>query len=118
VTEDLRFTWRPPIGFPERVTTISAGTYTYTTTNYEGHIYSSADGRVSVAISGSPSVTESGGIGIDKFHGHFYVWQASTTIAVEVPVGPLTVRNKGGDAAYPYIGRIPKELWSKIVTSH
>jgi hypothetical protein len=114
VLEDLRFTWAPPIGFPKRTTTISAGTYTYVTTNYEGHIFSSPEGRISVAVSDDAPIESAGGIGIDKFKNQLYVWQASKTVEMLLPLGPALVHGEGGRDAYPYVGKIPAELLDKI----
>ena len=114
VLEDIKFTWTPPIGFPRKTTTLSAGTYTYITTNYEGHIYSSPNGRVSVAVSDGKPIECAGGIGIDKFHGKFYVWNASKTVEMLLPIGGAYLHGEGGRDAYPYIGKIPPELHHKL----
>ncbi|MDP2137080.1 MAG: hypothetical protein Q8J74_04430 [Candidatus Didemnitutus sp.] len=114
VLEDLRFIWAPPIGFPKRTTTISAGTYTYLTTNYEGHIFSAPDGRISVAVADGAATESRGGIAIDKFKGKIYVWQASKTVEMLLPMGPALIHGEGGRDAYPYVGTVPKELLSKI----
>ena len=114
VLEDIRFTWRPPIGFPERETTLSAGTYEYRTTDFQGHIFFSHDGKVSISKPGEKTETRPGGIGIDKFGGAIYVWYADVTVEMLLPMGPALIYGKGGRPLYQYIGKVPKDQLSKI----
>lgn len=114
VIEDIRFTWRPPIGFPERETTLSAGTYEYRTTDFQGHIFFSSDGQVSIGRSGEKIETRPGGIGIDKFGGALYVWYSDITIEMLLPIGPAVFYGKGGRPLYQYIGKLPKDMISKV----
>jgi hypothetical protein len=115
VTENLRFTWRPPIGTPERETTISAGRYVFEKADAASFIYSSATGLVSVAKPGEKTEEIRGGIGIDRTNGAIYVWRADTSVAILMPVGPALVQGSGGRPLQMYIGKIPKELQTKLV---
>ena len=115
VTEDLRFTWRPPIGTPERETTISAGRYVYEKADAASFIYSSPTGLVSAAKLGEKAEKIRGGIGIDRTNGAIYVWRADTSVEMLVPIGPALIHGAGGRALQMYIGKIPKELQTKLV---
>lgn len=115
VTEDLRFTWRPPIGTPERETTISAGRYVFEQADAAAFIYSSPDGLVSLAKPGEKAEKVRGGIGIDRTNGAIYVWRADTSVEMVMPVGPALVHSSGGRPLQMYIGKIPKELQAKLV---
>jgi hypothetical protein len=115
VTEDLRFTWRPPIGTPERETTISAGRYVFELADATAFIYSSPDGLVSLAKPGEKAEKVRGGIGIDRTNGAIYVWRADTSTEMLMPVGAAMVSGSGGRALQMYIGKIPKELQAKLV---
>lgn len=114
VTEDIRFTWRPPIGFPERETTLSAGTYEYRTTDFQGHIFFSPTGQVSTGKPGEKIETRPGGIGIDKFGGALYVWHSDVTVEMLLMIGPAVFHGEGGRPVYQYIGKLPKEQHAKV----
>lgn len=115
VTEDLRFTWRPPIGTPEWETTISAGRYVYEKADAASFIYSSPTGLVSIAKPGEKAEKVRGGIGIDRTNGAIYVWRADTSVEMLLSIGPALVHGSGGRPLQMYIGKIPKELQAKMI---
>ena len=116
VTEDLRFTWRPPIGTPERETTITAGRYVFEKADAASFIYSSLPaGLVSISKTGEKAEKVKGGIGIDRTNGAIYVWRADTSVEMLMPIGPALIYGSGSRALQMYIGKIQKELHSKLI---
>jgi hypothetical protein len=114
VLEDLRFTWRPPIGFPEFETTISAGTYVRIGEDGTQVFYSSNSGLVSKTIAGHNAEKKRGGIGYLKGEGRFFVWKADVSQGGLMILGPLTVIGHKGDPLQLYLGRVPTDLESKL----
>ena len=114
VTEELRFTWRPPIGTPERETTISAGRYVFEKADAASFIYSSPAGLVSITKPGEKPEKVKGGIGIDRTNGAIYVWRADTSVEMLMPMGPALIHGSGGRALQMYIGKIPDKLHAQL----
>ncbi len=126
VTEDLRFTWRPPppqaSGITpdrsERETAISAGRYVIEREDGMWEFYASPSGLVAVGKPGENAEKVRGGIGVDRYNKVIYVWRdGGVSYAEPFPVAPgvASPQHSLGEPVYAYAGEIPKELLSKLV---